>query len=116
MLEGVIQRGIVQYLNTVLTKTHRIFAIPNASRRTHGGHAGNAVPGLRKGVPDLMIVGQGRAYFIEVKTPSGKLSPEQSEWADWCVVSGGAGWCCARSIDDVRRALSHWGIPTNEAK
>jgi hypothetical protein len=115
MKESAIQGAIVDYLDAVLTTSHRVFAIPNASRRTKSGRASNGVPGLRKGVPDLEIVGGRFAYFIEVKTARGTLSDEQEEWLAWCTVNG-TPWCIARSVDDVRIALGHWGIPTREAK
>ncbi|WP_372711956.1 VRR-NUC domain-containing protein [Hyphomicrobium sp.] len=115
MKEAAIQGAIVEYLDAVLTSAHRCFAVPNASRRTKSGRASNAVPGLRKGVPDLQIVGRGKVYFVEVKTARGTPSDEQEEWLAWCTVNS-TPWCIARSVDDVRVALNHWGIPTREAK
>lgn len=115
MNEAQTQRAIVDYLQTVLFPTHRVVAIPNGAVRTASGRASNAVAGLRRGVPDLMIVGDGKVYFIEVKASRGKLTAEQSEWANWCVMKGLIGWCCAKSIDDVRVALGAWKIKTREA-
>lgn len=115
MNESKIQRAIVDYLQTVLFPSHRVAAIPNGAVRTASGRASNAVAGLRRGVPDLMIVGGGKVYFIEVKASRGKLTAEQSEWANWCVMEGFIGWCCAKSIDDIRDALSSWKIQTREA-
>ena len=114
MTENQLQRQIVNYLESVLPKTHRAFAVPNASRRTAGGRASNAVPGLRPGVPDLMIVGQGRAFMMEVKAPKGKLSDAQNEWAMWATNAGMVPWALVRSVDDVRTCLTVWGIPTRE--
>jgi len=33
--------------------------------------------GQRRGIPDLEVMYQGRPFFIEVKTPKGRLSPYQ---------------------------------------
>lgn len=115
MKESLIQGAIVEYLDAVLTSAHRCFAVPNASRRTKGGRASNGVPGLRKGVPDLEIVGGRFVYFIEVKTARGTPSDEQEEWLAWCTVNG-TPWCIARSVDDVKIALNHWNISTREAQ
>ena len=112
MTEADIQRAIVEYCNAVLLPSHRIFAVPNASRRTLGGRASNAVAGLLPGVPDLMIVGAGKAWFIEVKGPKGVLSDAQSDFGIWCITKGGMPWVCARSVDDVFEFLLHCGIPT----
>ncbi len=114
MTENDIQRVIVDYLNAVLFSTHRVCAIPNAARRGKSGRATNGVPGLRKGVPDLQIVGNGRVYFIEVKRDAkARLSEPQDEWADWCN-STGTPWVRAESVDHVRQALVQWGIITRE--
>ena len=113
--EEDIQKAIVDWLRWSLPKSHRVIAIPNASRRTSSGRASNGVYGLTKGVPDLVIFGSGNAFFVEVKGPKGKLSDAQSEWGSWCATKGGMPWCCARSVEDVRFALSHWGVETREA-
>jgi hypothetical protein len=114
MTENDIQRSIVDYLNAVLFSTHRVFAIPNAARRGKSGRASNGVPGLRPGVPDLGIAGRGRVYFIEVKRDAkAKLSDAQEEWLDWCVCTGTPA-ARVESIDQVRTALSQWGIITRE--
>lgn len=114
MREDCIQRAIVGYLNCVLPDGYRVAAIPNAARRTANGWASNGVPGLRKGVPDLFVVGQGQIYFIEVKAPKGRLSPEQDEWRMWCSNTGATPWALVRSVDDVRTALTVWNIPTRK--
>lgn len=114
MREDCIQRAIVGYLNTVLTDAHRIFAVPNAARRTVGGRAANAVAGLRSGVPDLILVGQGRCCFLEVKAAKGRLSESQNEWAMWCSNAGATPWALVRSVDDVRTCLTVWNIPTRQ--
>jgi hypothetical protein len=112
--EDCIQRAIVGLLNIVLLDEFRVFACPNAARRTVGGRAANAVAGLRAGVPDLILVGQGRCYFIEVKAEKGRLSPAQDEWRMWCSSAGAMPWALVRSVDDVKTALTVWNIPTRQ--
>ena len=46
----------------------------------------------------------GRALFIEVKTPTGKIRPEQTAFLQTVVKAGGIGFV-ARSVDDVRAKL-----------
>lgn len=113
--EASIQRAIVGYLNAVLPNDCRVVAIPNAARRTVIGRATNAVAGLSPGLFDLMIVeAGGGAYFIEVKTDKGKLSPAQEGWKEWFIVNH-VPHCIARGVDDVRVALAAWRIETREA-
>jgi hypothetical protein len=46
----------------------------------------------RKGVPDLLVFpGDSRIYFIELKKPGGKLSPEQTEFFRDMLLRG---YCC----------------------
>lgn len=115
MKESQIQHAIVGWLNAVLPKQYRVYANANASRRTTTGRAANAVPGLRKGIPDITIRGPGGvSYDIEIKSSKGQLTPEQSEWGTW-VVTGGGWWACVHSVDEVRIVLKSWSIPVREA-
>ena len=113
--EQTIQRSIVDYLRTVLP-TALVFAIPNAASRTKNGKASNGVPGLTAGIPDLaLILPGGKAHFIECKTPIGSLSDEQQAIRYVCL-NASIPWAVATSIDDVRIALDHWNISTNEVR
>lgn len=114
-LEDAIQKAIVGFLSAVLPNGYRCFAIPNGARRTASGRPANAVPGLTPGVPDLAIVGGRFVWFVEVKSKRGVVSEAQEAFHAWCAANG-TPYCVARSVDDVRAALEHWGIPTREAK
>lgn len=116
-LESAVQQTIVDYLRAVLLPSYRVFAVPNASHRTKNGRASNGVPGFVKGIPDLVIVGQGRGYFLEVKSDEkATLSDEQNEFACWCCGPGIMPWARVESIEHVRTALSAWKVPTREAQ
>ena len=114
--EAMIQKSVVDYLNAVLLPGYKCIAIPNASRRTASGRASNAVAGLTPGAPDLVILGNSKAFLIEVKSSSGKLSEAQELFGDWAVTKGLLAWAVCRSVDEVRIALESWGIPTRESK
>lgn len=113
--EELLQRSICDYVAwTVPGAT--IAAIPNAAPRTRTGRASNFVPGLRKGAFDLFLIlppreGElnGRVAFIEVKAPSGELSPEQEAFQD-VLRKARLPHCVARSIEDLREALAIWGV------
>jgi hypothetical protein len=56
-----------------------------------------------RGHPDVAGVFEGGRYFvIEVKTPAGRLSPEQKVWRD-LLVSKGCVYMLARSVEDLER-------------
>ena len=73
--------------------------------------------GLQPGSGDLIgwrtititpeMVGQQVAVFasIEVKTPSGRLRPEQQQWLDAVQAAGGIAGV-ARSVSDAERLLT----------
>lgn len=112
--EAAIQKAIVDYIATVAP--HVVcYAVPNAARRTRNGRAGNAVPGLTKGIPDLALVVSGRAFFLEVKAPKGRTSQEQDATIAR-LRRAGASVAVVRSIDDVDHALAAWGVVTRLAK
>lgn len=57
-----------------------------------------------KGVPDILGIFKGRLLGIEVKTATGKLSPEQERFIQNINDAGGIGFM-ARSVDDVIETL-----------
>ena len=67
------------------------------------------VSGAKVGVPDLMILHDGRLLCIEVKSPAGRVSDEQRLFADRLVAAGGH-WAMIRDIDHLDTLLSSWGI------
>ena len=76
--------------------------------------------GLCKGSADLIgyrtvtitpeMVGQQVAIFtsIEVKTPTGRIRPEQQAWLDTIQVAGGIAGV-ARSVEDALRIMTAHG-------
>jgi hypothetical protein len=120
-LEDKVQRDALSYLYTVVVPKPFVFAIPNAARRykKNGqlGRAGNAVPGLRRGMPDLAMLYRERIYFLEAKAdrPNARLSDAQREVIEE-LLERGFHVCAFKSIDDIRAALVRWGIQTREAK
>ncbi|MDD5338459.1 MAG: VRR-NUC domain-containing protein [Dehalococcoidales bacterium] len=47
------------------------------------------VQGDGKGFPDLVLVRRARIIYAELKSESGKLSPEQQEWLKALAAAGG---------------------------
>ncbi len=112
--EDLVQRAILDYI-AVAAPAVFVYAIPNAARRAPSGNAGNAVPGLRPGMPDLGLIWQGKAYFIEVKAGKGTISAAQCDTAGLLHTAGAQVTFCW-SIDDVRHALDVWGIASRDAE
>lgn len=67
--------------------------------------------GLKPGVPDVLIIHQGRAYWIELKAEGGRLNDKQKALHPLLSEVG----CCVavcRSLEDVEESLREWGIPS----
>ncbi len=67
--EGDIQRAITKKLETRGAKVYRM----------HAGHRRVNMQLCYPGTPDLFVVERNRHYWIEVKTPTGTVSPTQKE-------------------------------------
>lgn len=94
MTEGEIQREII-YL---LEKRGNIVIRHNA------GKVANNVRLSPKGTPDLQSIGPDGHMWIEVKTPTGKLRPEQGIMINK-LQKFGERVIIARSVEDVANEL-----------
>lgn len=67
--------------------------------------------GVRKGVPDLVILLPNAGVgFIELKAGKGVLSPAQKQWRDDLRARGYA-WAEARSLEEVEDIMGRWLLP-----
>ena len=67
--------------------------------------------GMRKGVPDLVILHSGRIMGLEVKSPGGTLSREQKEFRVEWERAGGI-YAVVRSVEEGTALLEEWGVVT----
>ncbi len=64
--------------------------------------------GAESGFPDMVMYdAQSLPGFIEVKTATGKLSPEQKKFRDFALAAGWR-WVMVRSLDQLGEALADW--------
>jgi hypothetical protein len=85
------QAELCKYMDT---KKLKYFAVPNGVMFMSGDTTSRAryanylkKEGLRTGSPDLVILlGEGRVLFLEMKTTKGKMSEEQKKWKEWFMV------------------------------
>lgn len=111
--ETQIQRAVAVYLTAVLKPPTWWTSIDHGVPMSQKTRARHASIGVRAGIPDILIVHDGRCYWIELKAERGKLSPAQKLVNEALVRAGCAPHLC-RSIDDVRFSLNMWRIPTRE--
>lgn len=96
-LEHRIQCGIVRHLRL---RGACVFAVPNGGARDAITGKRLKCEGVLAGVPDLVIVGKGEVFFVEIKTPTGKQSDSQKEFQRE-VEARGFKYLLWRSVDDA---------------
>ena len=116
--EAQIQASIVELLTLAQNRTPILFfSIPNEALGRGGrNRAQNAIRmarfkkmGLLPGAADLVIVHQGEAYFLEVKTPTGRLTESQKVFASLAIECD-CSYMVVRSAREAIEALHTWGI------
>jgi hypothetical protein len=113
LLHDVTEQQIQQHIRlTCSTGATRLFRNNTGTLRDQHGRPVSF--GLARGSADLIgwtirtvtpeMVGQQVAVFtsIEVKTPTGRVKPEQQQWLDAVQAAGGIAGV-ARSVEDALR-------------
>lgn len=65
--------------------------------------------GAYRGIPDRIAIKGGRVLFIEIKSPTGKLSDDQKRFKKTVELQGGH-YIVARSCDDIEKYLESLGV------
>ena len=111
-LEHQVQKAICQYLDL---RGVCYFAIPNGGKRNLITAKKLKAEGVKAGVPDLCIIKDGQAFFLEVKRPAstaggkGRLSPAQKDMIGRLEEAGGE-VKVVYSVADVIEACIDWQI------
>jgi hypothetical protein len=102
--ESDIQRAVIAHWRTLGRPDTLVAAIPNA--RSFGQ------AGLTKGLFDLLVIGgtlPSGVGFLELKTASGKVRPEQEAFRLLCVTWG-IPCAITRGLDEPISLLERWGV------
>lgn len=105
--EGRIQAAILEWLQDQGIFAFRVNNAPIWDRHLNNGYGAYRSQGKWSalGLSDIIAVINGQAYFIEVKTPTGRQSADQKLF-ERRARNAGAVYLLARSVDDVRSALT----------
>jgi hypothetical protein len=115
LTEHRIQSGLFKWAK--LAAAHHpelalLFAIPNGGARDPITGAMLKAEGVKRGVPDLFLpaaAGPFHGLFLEMKTASGRLSPDQQQWQHGLIEQG---YACVtahsleQAIDTLTRYLT----------
>jgi VRR-NUC domain len=107
--EARLQGAAVEYLRTALPSRAIVFAVPNGGSRDKREAARLKWQGVLAGVPDVLVMLDGRTFGIEFKAPKGRLSTAQKDIADKFTANG-IPWTVARSLDDVEAFLAGYQV------
>ena len=109
--EAALQRAVAKFLTMALPVNAWFTAInPNPSKGKIAGAISKAM-GAKAGVPEILIVHQGRVHWVELKATKRTVSMAQRETAIDLAFAGCADLLVCRSIGEVAMALAEWGIP-----
>lgn len=113
--EHALQVAVAEYLWWALP-ADCIFTASQAGARMSMATAAKAkAAGQARGWPDIQIMPpDGVCRFIELKSETGSLTPDQRAFRDRCISAkertGRIVWSLARDLDEVEAALIRFGI------
>lgn len=107
--EAALQRAVFEHIAYRKRPGWRFWSTPNAAKRSLQMGAELKAQGMTAGVGDISIVSPtGRYHELELKTPTGRLSPAQRKRQDELKASG---VICATAygLDAALAILAGWG-------
>ena len=117
--ESIAQQTVIRWWSTACQNygvpEHMLFSIPNGGRRDPVGMVFLKREGLRNGVPDLFLSVPRNGHcglYLEMKTETGRVSPQQEQFMADAVRFGYAAVVCRSSmaaIEAVGRYLNIGG-------
>jgi hypothetical protein len=111
--EADAQRAIVQALRFALPRDaivhHCVVEVTEAGPRGAKRQSIQVGMGVHAGFADLIVICDGRALFLEVKSETGRLRKSQEVFRN-TVCAQGFGWALVRSVDDALGALTDHGF------
>ena len=114
--EAQLHATVAQYLDWALMPPALYTTFPAGwgvlSRSTAGRLKG---AGLKRGMPDILVFYQSRAFGIELKSWKGDLTPVQEDMHAKLLKAGVPVVVCS-CLDHVIEALQNLGIPLRRTK
>ena len=106
--EHELQKAIAAFLRVAMPPGTNWTAIDHAGTNAKHGAMLRA-RGVKSGVPDFHFTIKGKVHWIELKTRTGRVSPEQNAFAE-AEMDAGAYYDVCRSAEEVEDQLRLWGV------
>lgn len=106
--EATVHKAVIGHLALRASTSCFWWHTPNGEKRDAITGAKLKSMGVRAGVPDIVLVIDGKAHFLELKGAKGKLSAVQTEMRALIEAAGGV-WAVAKGIDAALKQLEEWG-------
>lgn len=107
--EDQIQAAVVLHLTTRAAPGVSWFAVPNGGYRRAAEARIMRSLGTRAGVPDIIVIRDGRAFGLELKrVKGGRLSPAQRDMQEE-LAGAGMTIATAHGLDAALAVLEEWG-------
>lgn len=107
--EQAIHKAVVAHLNARSAGRVFFWHTPNEGKRGFVNAAALKAMGMTAGVPDLLILKEGRLYALELKAPGGRLTHSQRLVMER-MLECGAEVSMAHGLDEALVTLEFWGI------
>jgi hypothetical protein len=107
--EATIQRCVFAHLRARGAPGVFAFAVPNGGYRKPVEAAILKGLGVVAGVPDVIVIHQGRGYALELKAEGGRATDKQLATIA-SMEAAGAFTCIAEGLDRALAVLEGWGI------
>lgn len=108
--EARLHEQVFAYLSWALAFGALAFHVPMGGSRDAREARNLKKLGSRAGIPDLVIISKGRAYFIELKAETGRLSASQKSMFPLIEFAGCPVGVC-RSLEEVIAFLNTHMVP-----
>lgn len=114
--ETDLQIQVAGFLRACLLPPFFFFHVPNGGSRSFTEGARFKKMGVLAGIPDAWIVGDRRAFTIELKREKGgRVSDDQRAVHELLRLAGIPVAVC-KTLEEVKAALDGWGIPLRAVK
>ena len=107
--EAQVQRAVLGHLAFRAVQDVFWFHVPNGGWRSPIEASVFKGLGVKPGVPDLVLIGNGKPYGLELKTERGRLTPVQRT-TQALLAAAGAEVATAYGLDQALEQLTQWGL------